>query len=81
MSATDRGTAIQILARIIATSDNRRNFADLEDVVDKAQNGPPLGPGDGSLSEKEWTALRDLVKAARAFEDAVTKASNVMVGE
>lgn len=36
---------------------------DLKRVVDEAQNRPPEGTADGSVSEEEWCALRDIVKS------------------
>lgn len=43
----------------------------LDAVLDEAQNGPPDGAGDGSLTERRWSALRILVSAARVYDEAM----------
>ena len=43
----------------------------LDSILDDAQNGPPDGAGDGSLTERRWTTLRALVTAARAYDEAL----------
>jgi hypothetical protein len=35
----------------------------LEEVVGEAQNGPPAGKADGTLTDPEWSKTRDLVRA------------------
>ena len=43
---------------------------DLEQVIGEAQNRPPQGDADGSISEELWRALRDFVQAWRVVERA-----------
>lgn len=43
-----------------------------EHVVDREQNGT-TGGGDGSLTENEWYALRDLASSLGAVADAIAR--------
>ncbi len=48
---------------------NEKDLAALRDVLDQAQNDPPAGFADGSMSLNHWNALRhtcDALEAARA---------------
>jgi hypothetical protein len=45
----------------------RWDWALMEQIVGEAQNGPPHGSADGSISEHEWNAASDLVKAHQLF--------------
>lgn len=73
----DRAAAVMALAPL-ANPIETEKIEKLSAIVDKAQNGPPLGPGDGSLSPREWAALRDVVKAAREYQAAITKACEAL---
>ena len=44
---------------------NEQQMRTLEELLDKAQNPAPLGEADGSIDEKAWYALRDLVEGYR----------------
>lgn len=48
-----------------------RDFVSLHRIVGEAQNYPPLGQSDGSISEPEWIALRDLVVAESRLRDHI----------
>jgi hypothetical protein len=43
-------------------------------VLGEAQNAPPQGQSDGSITEMEWLATRVLVDAAMRLKDAVMDA-------
>ena len=51
------------LVKEIAGRIDRELVRDLKRVVDEAQNPPPEGCADGSISEEEWCALRDIVNS------------------
>lgn len=40
-------------------------------IVQKEQNGPPDGPGDGTLTEAQWCAMRNLARYLGASLRAV----------
>ena len=65
------GTAAKLLLHF----ENRRSgdefITALEDILDTAQNDPPEGMADGSISVRQWHALRALVAAARALNAAL----------
>lgn len=45
----------------------------LEVIKVKAQNRPPLGDADGSMSIEQWTALKDMIDGLRSFTIAYEK--------
>jgi len=45
----------------------------LREIVQDAQNEPPHGKADGSLSEERWTQLRDLVNAIDTYNKCLLK--------
>jgi hypothetical protein len=47
---------------------------ELEQILDETQNGPPDGGADGSIDERQWRTLREIVDAARAYEGALDSA-------
>lgn len=48
-------------------------LAELEGAVGRAQNGPPLGAADGSLSEEQWYRARAILLAAKALRAALSE--------
>lgn len=60
--ATQRELALRAL--------HERNYARALEVLDDAQNEPPEGEADGSISGPEWTALRGLLSAHETFRRA-----------
>ncbi len=42
----------------------------LEDVLGRAQNEPPYGERDGSISEEQWMTLKALASSTRADLEA-----------
>ena len=52
-------------------------IAELETVLGEAQNGPPDGAADGTLSTAQWTALRDVQRAASMLAAAHLAATRV----
>lgn len=46
-------------------------FAELEQLLDRAQNAPPQGDADGSIDEPVWVALRELVESAKRYRAAL----------
>jgi hypothetical protein len=81
---TDRENAARLLDGLLrAVEAHEDELRWLEIVVAKAQNGPPLGDGDGTLKDgncgpvtnQEWTAARD---AAHAFRLAMSFARKVV---
>lgn len=48
----------------------------LDAVLGEAQNGPPDGAADGSLTEKQWNALRTKSAALRAMNAPVEEAQS-----
>lgn len=42
----------------------------LDEILSEAQNSPPEGFADRSIPEARWTAIRDLIKSARAYNEA-----------
>lgn len=58
----------EAIARAIALAsgpNQKRLASDLGAVLDEAQNGPPDGMADGSISAERWTALRGIEAHAR----------------
>lgn len=43
----------------------------METVRDRAQNGPPDGEGDGTLTEPAWTRLRDTCAVLKPAMDVL----------
>lgn len=43
----------------------------LDDVLGRAQNGPPDGEADGSLTPEQWTTLRDFAEQTRGAINAI----------
>lgn len=68
---TQAGRALLLLARFERCQVDADDVLALDAVLDEAQNGPPDGEGDGSLTVRRWATLRDLVTAARAFNEAL----------
>ena len=56
---TDKERAKTLLLPVMC--DCASVYKELAMIVNKNQNGPPEGDADGSLSEYEWTTLRDAV--------------------
>jgi len=67
---TQMGRAAMLLAHFEALSGREWTDA-LEVVLDKSQNGPPDGEGDGSIGERQWAALRAVVRGARDISAAL----------
>lgn len=49
----------------------------LRGVLDRAQNGPPDGEGDGTIGEDAYTSLRQLERQATYFGNALEGAGRV----
>lgn len=77
----------EVCARCLSTQMGRSVFAvapftdideftiqQLDSLLNDTQNGPPDGDADGSIDETRWNALRKLVAAARAYNDALKNA-------
>ena len=47
------------------------NIEEVELILGEAQNRPPLGEADGSISEPLWTAFRDWLQARRSLDLAL----------
>ena len=61
--------------RIVGVSHN--TTCELETIIDEAQNEPPDGAADGTISPEYWAALRDLVMAAKRYRAALVLASRL----
>jgi len=68
---TQAGRALLLLLNFEQCEIDGDDIVNLENVLDEAQNEPPLGEADGSFTEGRWTALRVLAKAARNFNAAL----------
>lgn len=68
---TQAGRALLLLASFKKCEVDGDDIVNLENVLDEAQNEPPLGEADGSFTEGRWTALCILAKAARNFNAAL----------
>ena len=49
----------------------------MRDVLYQAQNDPPLGESDGSMSPDQWMALRKLLDRHKNLVDARREASKL----
>lgn len=47
----------------------------LDEILGKAQNGPPNGEADGSIDADRWARLSELSRAATAFNAAIDRVS------
>lgn len=56
---------------------NEADFSRLRSLAEISQNAPPQGRSDGSISEDEWSALRELLDAERAFVEVCLKFSAI----
>jgi hypothetical protein len=65
---SQRLDAERLLERIQVPSEGL--VRDLEDVLERALNGPPLGEADGSISKEAWMALREIVKCCRTLQQS-----------
>lgn len=72
---TQAGQAVLLLAEFERCRVNGMHIQSLDVIVGHAQNGPPLGDGDDSIHPDQWAKLRDLVKAARAYNEALDAAA------
>lgn len=45
----------------------------LEEIVGEAQNEPPDGGSDGSITEEEWYIFRDTARALRTLQSQLEK--------
>lgn len=70
---TQAGRAFLLLSSFEECQLDGDDILALETVLGEAQNGPPDGEADGSLTERRWTALRDVVQAARKFNEAIER--------
>lgn len=52
-----------IRSRLSGEYESTEWLSRLHTLIGKAQNGPPDGEADGSLSETQWIALRDFHEA------------------
>jgi hypothetical protein len=72
--STQMGRAALLLKHFESRRIYEEQIDQLDAVLGEAQNQPPLGTADGSISARRWTRLRALMVAARAFNDALTRA-------
>lgn len=70
-SDTQMGRAAKVVAQLEMSAPSNDLIRDLESILDLAQNGPPDGESDGSITELRWNQLTRLVNAARAFNRAI----------
>ena len=68
---TQAGRAFLLLASFEGCQVEVDDLSELEHILGEAQNNPPAGASDGSLTERRWYALRDLVAAATKFNEAI----------
>lgn len=65
-------TDLQRVQHAIAGMFRREGWLDeLSDAVARAQNGPPDGAADDTLSEEQWYRAADVMKAAKDLRDAL----------
>ena len=72
---TQAGRATLLLRHFEAGRVDYEVINTLDEVLDQAQNGPPDGECDDSLTENRWAKYRALVSAARAFNEAMDNAT------
>jgi hypothetical protein len=65
---SQRLDAERLLERIQVPSEGL--VRDLEDILGRAQNRPPLGEADGTINDKAWYALREIVKSCRTLQQS-----------
>jgi len=66
----DRSDALQLL-KPIKDALSEDMIQELERILWKNQNRPPLGKADGSFSETQWTEFRDLVRELSGVSDTL----------
>ena len=54
------------------------DYALAREVLGRAQNRPPLGESDGSMTEAQWYALRDYLDACDLAKDAMLVAKRAL---
>lgn len=67
---TQLGQAVRVAATLKGLYEEQIDA--LEWILTEAQNGPPEGASDGSITERRWRKLRALATAAKAYNDALT---------
>lgn len=70
---TDLEQAEAAVDMILRTPLRHRDFIigirALQNILDKAQNGPPQGTADGSIDEKTWNMLSRFLKACLVINE------------
>lgn len=69
--------AMKIVRKLDADLDGAHTRLDLNclrDIVLAAQNGPPYGQADGSISEETWRELQLLIINAEMLNQALDRA-------
>jgi hypothetical protein len=77
---TQRELAERLLDLLAPDAAVKRHAEQLGGVLEAAQNRPPEGTSDGSLTELQWVALRDVQKAAANLAGAVDAARLALRG-
>lgn len=72
---TQKVRAAQCVAQMLTNKLAGRN---LSDIIADAQNRPPEGEADGSISEDLWNALKKLHKAHVDFADAMDEVRDML---
>jgi hypothetical protein len=71
---TDRERIIELLDPIqVFLTVNSSPLNEVNELVGKNQNSPPLGEADGSLEGERWIAARDAYHAIQTFKHSLER--------
>lgn len=75
---SDKTKVVELLRPIKEYLDSKKKeLMEVDTLVAKNQNSPPLGDADGSFTEKEWLGARDSFHAAHSFLHSYNRLTNV----
>lgn len=76
--STQREQVIAAIRSIIAAPRSAAALKELRVVLEAAQNGPPDGAADGSLTLEAWQTCRDLHDSLSAAQRALDRAADAL---
>ena len=72
--STQMGRAVLLVYSLREEGVDSSTLSQLEEILGEAQNVPPEGKSDGSISEARWNRFRDLTVSARAYDADLERA-------